>query len=98
MIFGDVRQKKIDKIVIPLLSKLVWYQNISETQKCSPTMIFGDLGQKNFDGKKWQPPSYPWTFSVLETFWKTKAFPHEVFRYCETKRFPRKTEKLRYYA
>ena len=98
MFLGDVRQKNIDKILIPLICKNFWYQNVSETQKGSPTMIFGDLGQKNFDGKKWQPPSYPWTFSVLEIFWKTKAFPHEVFRYCETKRFPRKTEKLLYYA
>ena len=37
-------------------------------------------------------------FSVLEIFWNTKAFPHEIFRYCDTKDFPRKIVKLPYYA
>ena len=60
MIFGDVRQKKIDKIVIPLLCKNFWYQNISETQKGSPTMFFGDLGQKKLRRKNVRPSlSYP---------------------------------------
>ena len=47
--------KQINKIVILLLSKIFWYQNISETQKCSPTMFFGVLGQRNIDGKTWHP-------------------------------------------
>ena len=47
--------KKIDKIVMTLLSKIFWNQNNSETQKDSPTTHFGDLGQKNSDGKTWQP-------------------------------------------
>ena len=57
--FWRCETKKLDKFVITLLSKNFWYQNISETQKGSPTMFFGDLGQKNFDAKTWHPPSYP---------------------------------------
>ena len=84
--------------MIPLLSKDFWYQSNSEKQEGAPTMFFGNLGQKNFDGKTWHPPFYPQTFSVLEIFWKTNAFHHEVFRYCETKRFPRKIVKHPYLA
>ena len=32
--------------MIPLLSKTFWYQNISETQNGSPTIVFGDLRQR----------------------------------------------------
>ena len=69
--------KKIDKIVIPLLCKNVWYQNISETQKGWPTLFFGDLGQKNIDGKKWHPllihELFPyWNFSERQKRSPTK--------------------------
>ena len=58
-IFWYCETKTINKIVIPLLSKDFWYQSNSETQEGAPTMFFGNLGQKNFDGKTWLPPFYP---------------------------------------
>ena len=57
--FCRCETKKFDKIVTPLLSKNFWYQNISETQKGSPTVFFGDLVQKKLLRKKVTPPSYP---------------------------------------
>ena len=64
--------------MITLLSKNFWYQNISERQKDSPTMFFGDLGQKDFDGKTWHPLLIH-IFFLLENFWNTKAFPTKFF-------------------
>ena len=57
--FWYCETKTINKIVIPLLSKDFWYQSNSETQEGAPTMFFGNLGQKNFDGTTWHPPFYP---------------------------------------
>ena len=43
-------------------------------------VVFWRLGTKKLRQKNVRPPlSYPWTFSLLELFWKTKAFPHEDF-------------------
>ena len=36
------------KIVIFLISKLIWYQDVFETHKGSPTKIFGAVGQQKF--------------------------------------------------
>ena len=88
--------KKFDKIVIPLLSKIFWYQNISERQNGSPTMFFGDLGQKDFHGKTWHPLLI--LFFRTRKFLKHKSVPHEVFRYRETKPFRRKVAEFLFYA
>ena len=60
--------------------------------------VFRQFVTKKLRRKNKTPPSYPLTISVLELFWKTKAFPREVFQYWENKRFPRKIEKLPDYA
>ena len=98
MLFGDLRQKKTTKSWYRYYPKDFWFQNVSETQKGSPTMFFGDLGQTISDGKTWHPPSYPYIFSILENFWNTTAFLHELFRYCETKNLRRKIVKLPHVA
>ena len=71
--------KKIDNIVIPLLSKIFWYQNISETQKGSPTMFFGDMGQKTSTTKRDNPllihKLFPyWNFSERQKRSQTNFF------------------------
>ena len=79
-IFWHCTTKTHDRIVIPLLSKNFWCQNRSETQKGSPTMFFGDLGQRNIDGKTWDPPLlihklFPyWNFSERQKRSPTKFF------------------------
>ena len=45
-VFWHCETKTINRNVITLLSKTFCYQNSSETQKGSPTMIFGDVRQK----------------------------------------------------
>ena len=55
MILGDVRQKNLTKLRYSYLSKDFWYQNNFETQEGARTMFFGNLGQKNFDGKRDTP-------------------------------------------
>ena len=81
--FWHCEMKTIDRIVIPLLSKKVWYQNTSETQNGSPTMIFGNVRQKN-STKLWYPyyPKMYWCQNISET----QASPYKIFRYCETKK------------
>ena len=75
MIFlGTVRQKRSTKSWYRYYPKSIWFQNVSETQKGSLTMFFGDLWQTISDGKTWQRPSYPHVFSILESFWNKKAF------------------------
>ena len=65
--FWRCETKNFHKVVIPLLSKNFWYQNISERQKGSPTMFFGDLRQKNFDGKTWHS-------LLIHIFFRTRKF------------------------
>ena len=88
--------KKLRKIVIPLLSKKFWYQKVSETQRVAYD-VFRQFGTKKLRRINVTPPTYSKTFSVLELFWKTKAFPHEVFRYCETKSSSWKIVKVPYF-
>ena len=70
--------KKNRKIVIPLLSKDFWYQNISETQEGAPTMFFGSLWQKNFDGKL-DTPFLSLNYFGTRTFLKDKSVPPRSF-------------------
>ena len=67
---GYCETKKIDIIVIPLLSKKVRYQNNSETPKGSPTMICGDLRQKKTT-KLWHLILQ--NCSIPEHFWNTRV-------------------------
>ena len=65
-----------------------WNQNNSETQKCSPTIFFGDVSQRISDGKRDNPhPFLSILFSIPDIFWNTEGFPYEVFRSCDTKNF-----------
>ena len=60
--FGHRETKTNDRIVIPLLSKIFWNKNTSETQTGSPAMILGDVRQKNLT-KLW----YPYYLRIFET-------------------------------
>ena len=62
-------------------------------------MFFSNLGPKNFDGKTWLPLLIHILFRARK-FVKHKIVPPplDVFRYCETKRFPRKIAKHPYFA
>ena len=44
--FSALRDKTIDRIVVPLLSKTFWYQYKSETQNGSPTMFLATWDKK----------------------------------------------------
>ena len=132
--FWRCETKNFHKIVIPLLSKNFWYQNVSERQKGSPTTIFGDVKQKS-SAKLWYPyyrktfdtrtflkdrrvrprcssviwdkkkfDGKTWHSLLIHIFFRTRKFlnhksvPHEVFRYRETKTFPRNVAELLFYA
>ena len=73
--------------MILLLSKTIWYQNTSETQNGSPTMIFGDVRQNN-STKLW----YPYYLKIFgtRTFLKHRRARPRCFRRLGTKKLQRK--------
>ena len=87
-VFWHCETKTIDRIVITLLSKTFWYQNSSETQNGSPTMIFGDVRQKKLD--KIVIPLLSRRLLMPEHFWNTERFAHDVFRRFWTNKSRRK--------
>ena len=79
------------------MHKIFRYPIFSETQKGSPTEIFGNVRQ-NFRKNDVIHPhfSYQKTFAKPEIFWNTEMFPHEYFRYSETKKCQQKIVKSPY--
>ena len=74
----------------PIMKKFFRNPKISETQKGSAAM-FLILWDKKFPTEKLDtPPPFIHVFSIPESFWNTKGFRRDVFRYCETKNFRRK--------
>ena len=51
-----MRTKNWQKIVILVISIIIWYQDDSETHKGSPTKIFGAVRRKIFVRKSWCTP------------------------------------------
>ena len=69
------------------MHKISRYPISSETQKGSPTEIFGNVTQNVWKNIVIHPHfSYQKNFAKPESFWNTEVFPHEFFRYTETKK------------
>ena len=75
-IFRYCDTKRVDRIVIPILSKKFGNQNSSEKQTCSPTVIFGDVRQ-NKSTKLWY--SYYLKSFDNRTFLKHKKVRRRCF-------------------
>ena len=65
--------------------------DFSEARKCSPTKCFSTVRPKN-----WRRIVMPTPFliqkkhfSISKSFWSTKGFLYEIFRYCEPKKLTR---------
>ena len=61
-----------------LCIKILRYPKFSEIPKGSPTIFFGSVRQKNFDGKSWHP-QYREKFSIPEQIWNKRATPTNFF-------------------
>ena len=95
--FGDVRQKKSKKLWYSYYLKIFHTRTFLEHRSVR-LRCFSAFWDKKTSTEKRHTPLLIHELSPYLNFLKTKAFPHEVFRYCETKRFPRETENLLYYA
>ena len=74
----------------PLLSEVFFpFQKLSERQKFSPTMFFGTVRLKNFDGKTWYPPIKHNLFHT-KNFLKKRKVPLQIFSALWDKMFPTK--------
>ena len=89
--FWSCQTTKLRQIVIPLFSNFFSDTRAFLKHKGSHYETFLYSGtEKVSPENRGTPLSYPQFFSCAEIFWKTKVFPHDVFRHCETKKFPRK--------
>ena len=84
--FRYCETKKINKIVTPYYAKIFWYQNLSETQKGSPTSFLGGFGRTISDGKR-DTPFLSITFSVLDFFLETQKGSPKMFSGDERQKF-----------
>ena len=79
--FGIVRTKNWQKIVILVISIIIWYQDVSETHKGSPTKIFGAVRRKIFVRKSWCTPfmlnfcQYPKISETMKRFPRINSVP-----------------------
>ena len=76
-----------------LIHKIHRNLKFGEEQKGSSTKVFGIFRQKTFDGKFWYSPFLSINLLANDNFSKhsTGLFAYDVNRYCETKKFDRKS-------
>ena len=75
MIFGDVRQNKSTKLWYPYYRKKIDTRTFLKHRRVAHD-VFRQFGTKKLRRINVTPPTYSKTFSVLELFRKTKAFPN----------------------
>ena len=97
VIFGDVRQNKSTQLWYSYSLKSFDTRTFLKHRSVRPRCFSAFWDKKTSTAKRDNPFLSINSFRT-RTFLKDKSVPHEVFRYCETKWFPRKTEKLLYYS
>ena len=90
--------KKIDEIVIPLLSKKFLIPERFWNTEGFAHNVFPRFGTNNFRRKNVTPPFLSIYFFHTRKFLNHKSVPHKFFRYCETKNLRRKIVKLPHLA